>query len=83
MIVIVVAFAPVLLLAVVDDTANNLTLVTAAATSPGIREVQDAALQVIVGFRVSKDLAVVLLQVTQAVVPVDGHGKGITHKEAK
>jgi hypothetical protein len=45
-VVVVVAPFPILSLAVVDDVADNVALVAAAASTASVAQIQDAALEV-------------------------------------
>jgi hypothetical protein len=81
MIVIIETLTPILLLPVINDSTDNFALVASSASTAGVRQVQYAALKLIVRLGVPKDLAIIPLQLVQTVVPVNRHGQGITYKE--
>ena len=83
MIMIVVAFAPILFLAVVDDISDNLTFVTTSTTASSVRKIEDASFEFIMRLGISNYLAIVPLEIRNAIVPMNWHGQGISYKKSK
>ena len=80
---IVVAFAPILFLAVVDDISDNLTFVTTSPAASGVRKIEDASLEFIMRFGISNYLAIVPLEILNFIVPMYWHGQGISDKKSE
>ena len=81
MVMVALGRIPVLLLAMVDDSPDNVAFVGASARSSGVGFVHDRVDKDVLWLHVAFDLAIVVLELIQVVHPVDWHGHRISYIE--